>query len=534
MLEFSGWCKQQVKSQKSKVKSFRIQKNYPVLSSPHSRLTLAACSLFFLTCLMALTASPTALANNLSVSNVTIASRSASADTATVQFDISWSNSWRNQSNWDAAWVFMKFSTDAGVTWAHATLKTAGTDPSGFSNGSGTSVTTVVPSDKLGGFVYRSAVGSGSLSTTGVRFVWDYAADGVADTASAIVRMFGVEMVYIPTESFYLGDGNATTEAAFALHVADNTAFQVTTASVASVTVDANANDDIDTSSISVDGDGGITGNASYPTGYIAFYVMKYEVTEGQWIGFFNTLTDTQKATRDITAASGKNADTVVTRNTIAWSSGDATTTNTDRACSFLSWMDGAAFADWSALRPFTELEYEKILRGPLTANVGEYAWGNAATITSLASISGSEDGTEVSGTSGANANYNSGIAGPVRAGIFATSSTTRTTAGAGYYGTMEFSGNLFERVVSVGNSTGRGFTGTNGNGALSANGHATNSDWPGHSAGEVSGATGSGTRGGGYSSAAAILKISDRTTSATTDTTRTATFGFRAARTAP
>jgi hypothetical protein len=100
---------------------------------------------------------------------------------------------------------------------------------------------------------------------------------------------------------------------------------------------------------------------------------MKYEITEGLWIAFFNTLTGTQKSTRDITAASGKNSDAVTNRNTIAWSSGDATTTNEDRACSYLSWMDGAAFADWAALRPFTELEFEKIQRGPGGFNA-EYA----------------------------------------------------------------------------------------------------------------------------------------------------------------
>ncbi len=536
MLEFSGW-RERVTMNKSHVTSHMSQdKEFftRIYSSPRLLPLSKSCLLSLVACVFfCLVSCHSAFANNLSVSSVTIASRSASADTATIQFDISWSNSWRNQSSWDAAWVFMKFSTDAGVTWAHATLKTAGTDPAGFSNGSGTSVTTVVPSDKLGGFIYRSAIGSGALSTTGVKFVWDYATDGVSDTASVIVRMFGVEMVYVPTESFYLGDGNGTSEATYAFHVTDNTAFQVTTSAVASVTVDTNANDDIDTSSISIDGDGGITGNASYPTGYTAFYVMKYEVTEGQWVAFFNTLTGTQKTTRDITAASGKNSDAVTNRNTIAWSSGDATTTNEDRACSYLSWMDGAAFADWAALRPFTELEFEKIQRGPLAVFNAEYAWGNA-TITSLASISGTENGTEVSGTSSANASYSSGIAGPVRAGIFATSSTSRTTAGAGHYGNMEFSGNLWERTVTVGNSTGRSFTGTHGNGALSSNGNATNSDWPGYSAGEVTGATGSNYRGGAWNASAAILKISDRTTGATTNTTRDAAYGFRAARTAP
>jgi hypothetical protein len=259
MLEFSGW-RERVTMNKSHVTSHMSQdKEFftRIYSAPRLLPLSKSCILSLVAYVFfCLVSCHSAFANNLSVSSVTIASRSASADTATIQFDISWSNSWRNQSSWDAAWVFMKFSTDAGVTWAHATLKTAGTDPTGFSNGSGTSVTTVVPSDKLGGFIYRSAIGSGALSTTGVKFVWDYATDGVSDTASVIVRMFGVEMVYVPTESFYLGDGNGTSEATYAFHVTDNTAFQVTTSAVASVTVDTNANDDIDTSSISIDGMG--------------------------------------------------------------------------------------------------------------------------------------------------------------------------------------------------------------------------------------------------------------------------------------
>ncbi len=482
-----------------------------------------------------------ASANNLSVSNVTIASRSASADTVTVQFDISWANSWRNQTNYDAAWVFIKYTTDGGTTWAHATLKTSGTNPSGFSIGSGTAIDIVVPTDKKGAFIQRSAVGSGSLSTTSVKFVWDYSTDGVSDTASVTLKVFGVEMVYIPTANFYLGDGDGTTESSNAIHVTNNTTVLISTAAQSNVTVDSNASDDIDTSPISVDGDGGITGNASFPTGYSAFYLMKYEVTEGQWVDFFNTLTNTQKTTRDITSNTngGKNSDSASSRNTIAWTSGDATTTRTDRAMSYLSWMDGCAFTDWAALRPITEFEFEKAARGPATVVAAEYAWGNT-TITAAATISGTEDGTETITTSSANAAYNNttfsggdASSGPVRAGIFATSSSTRTQSGAGYYGNMELSGNVNDRCVNIGDSTGRTFTGTHGDGALSSNGNATNSDWPGYSSGEVTGAGGSNFRGGAWNSSASVLSTSDRSNTATTST-RSNTRGFRAARTAP
>ena len=497
-----------------------------------------------------LLSSTTVFANNLSISNVSISARDASANTATVSFDISWSNSWRNQENYDAAWVFLKFQIGSG-NWTHATLKTSGTTPTGFSTGSGTGIEIVVPTDKKGAFVQRSAVGSGSLSTTSVKFVWDYSTDGVADTDSITLKVFGIEMVFIPTGSFYLGDGDGSTEATYAFHVTDNTAFQVTTSSTANVTVDSSSDDDIDTSPIAIDGDGGITGNTSFPTGYTAFYLMKHEVTEGQWVDFFNTLTSAQQTTRDITGndatQGGKDTDSTAYRNTVAWTSGDATTTRENRAMGYLSWQDLCAYADWAALRPMTELEFEKAARGTQAVVNGEYVWGNT-TITAGDTISGSEDGTETITTASANISFNitgysggDASTGPLRVGIFATSSSTRTASGAGYYGNTELAGNVHEVVVTVGRSEGRSFTGTQGDGALttttSYEGNATNSDWPGIDATPargVTGATGSGARGSSWGTGTSRARTSDRQIAAETTLTRGSGLGGRCARTAP
>ena len=71
---------------------------------------------------------------------------------------------------------------------------------------------------------------------------------------------------------------------------------------------------------------------------------------------------------------------------------------------------------------------------------------------------------------------------GPVRVGIFATSSSSREQAGATYWGITEMSGNLMEApVMTVGRSDSRGFTGTHGDGELDASGDKTNSDWAGY-----------------------------------------------------
>lgn len=498
--------------------------------------------------LAAVSISIPAYPNDLTIEMPLLGSRDADDETMTVSFDMSWDNSWRNSRNYDAVWIFVKFSTDGGDTWEHATMSSAGENPSGFSGGYGTDVDLVVPSDKKGFFVRRAASGAGTVGINGMEFVWAWGEDGVGATDDITLKVFGVEMVYVPKGSFYAGDGDGVTESRYAIHAqgADNTKASIT-ASDTDITCDNNANDDMDTSSVTVNGLNGIDGNTSYPNGYRAFYVMKYEVTEGEWVGFFNMLSSAEKLNRDLTSLNGKNSDAVVDRNTVSWSSGSALTTRADRACSYLSWADICAYADWAALRPMSELEYEKAARGKNIApsDAGEYAWGDTG-VTAATAINGVEDGTETISTQDANACYNDntfaggdGGTGPLRAGIFATSESTRHQAGAGYYGCMELSGNLWERCVSVGNAAGRVFQGTHGDGALTAiegyEGNATNSDWPGYSEGQgVISSAGSGFKGGSWlETTVGRMAISDRDRASMTSSARISDGGGRCARTA-
>jgi len=447
-------------------------------------------------------------ANNIAVSNVTITGQSTSASTCKVQFNISWDNSWRNAINYDAAWVFVKYSTDSGTTWSHATLKTAGTNPSGFSQGSGTGLDVVVPTDKKGAFLQRISNGSGSVSTTSIQFVWDWGTDGLSTSSTACVKVFAVEMVYIPQGAFYAGSGGTGT--------GEFTSTQITTA-------DASASGGYPT--------GQTAANASWPNGYNAFYIMKHELSQGAWVDFFNTLTVTQKSTRDITSATGKNSDGTVYRNTVSWTSGDASAgANQYVACNYLSWQDVVAFADWAGLRPMTELEYEKASRGTVSAIANEYAWGST-TITQVTGITNGGASNETASNSGnglcAYGNHAS-VQGPMRSGFAATASTTRAQAGASYYGLMEMSGNLWERPVTIGNATGRAFTGSSGDGALDATGDANVTNWP------STDAVGSGFRGGAWYVDATYARVSDRYYAAITFTDRNNAYGARCARTSP
>lgn len=487
-----------------------------------SRLLLSSiCFIFFIFCPLFLI--DKAEANNLAVSTVSIESVSLGQVTATVQFNLSWDNSWKTTANYDAAWVFIKYSTNAGVSWSHATLKSSGVNPAGFSSGSGTALDIVVPADKKGAFLRRSANGSGSVSTSSIQFVWDYGADGVISTSTVRVKAFAIEMVYIPTSGFYAGSGGSETSAFYTYPTTTN-AYLISSESAINVGA---TNGYLYYPSSTYGGDQAGPIPAAFPKGYAAFYMMKYEISQGEYVDFLNTITSTQAATRWTTQ-------TTYRQMTLTGTHPNYSASRPDRACNWLSWADLAAYADWAALRPFTELEFEKAARGVSVPTPDEYAWGNT-TITAAAVISGAENGTETITTIGANCNYGSttftgGDAGqgPLRCGIFATGSSTRVTSGAGYYGVMELSGNLWERPVSAGNATGRAFTGLHGDGALDSTGNANVTAWPGTDA------VGAGYRGGTWDGVATYARASDRYHAATADASRGDNKGGRAVRTSP
>lgn len=484
-------------------------------------------------------ASSAAWANNLQISNLNVSSVDTSSNTMTFSCNVSQGNSWRTTVNNDAVWVFMKYSTDGGITWNHASMAGVGNNPSGFS--APANFETVVPADQKGFFLQRTDFGQGTISANGVQFVWNYGQDGISSTvaqaANTIHKIFGVEMVYIPQGAFYAGDGNSSSPFHFQQGSADTSPWYVQSENAITTTNSASGGyyyQGTGATGENASGDVFLL-SASFPKGYEAFYLMKYELTEGQWVSFFNTLSNAAKAHRDITSANlgGKNSTAAVNRNTIFWDASNpaskATTARPGRPLSFVGWPDVAAYAAWAGLRPITELEYEKAARGKDIAPVAdELAWGTTSyTSAGAAEISpaaSDEEGAEVVSNSAANLSRNSlgyssgdgrvggaasGQSGPLRAGIFAATAANRISAGAGYYGNMELSGNLAEPVVTTGRSQGRQFLGTHGSGQLSNlagyEGNATNADWPGvdnvNASRGITGTTGIGYRGGDFAS---------------------------------
>ncbi|QNR25015.1 SUMF1/EgtB/PvdO family nonheme iron enzyme [Croceimicrobium hydrocarbonivorans] len=488
------------------------------------------------------------LANNLSISAVRIASKDPVNDYAMVEFDISWENSWRlssSPSNWDAAWIFIKYRVNRG-DWAHASLNTSGGNhsiPSGASMD--------LPADGKGIFLYRNANGTGTFTVNNVQLRWEYGTDGLGDSDTIDIKVFGIEMVYVSSGSYYLSAGGSGVSNEFFSGGIAGSSFQVNIE--AAITV-SNTSGNLYYAADNANG-GDRLGPipAAFPKGYQAFYCMKYELTQEQWIDFFNTLTSTQKPARDITAGTyevtGKASDALLKGNNINWpGTGDAYLnggTYAAVACGFLSWMDVCAYADWAALRPMTDLEYEKACRGPNSATIYEYAWGTNLAATSVYGVINQGNSGEAinlnfaTGSTTGNVAYRSTTNGsfPFRVGIFAThpSSNGRVNAGASYWGIMELSGSMWERIVSMGNSTGRAFTGLHGDGVLSTAGHANVSYWPGLASGEVTTAVGAGFRGGAFNAAAlSLLCVADRNYAALVNDRRGADYGFRVVRTAP
>jgi hypothetical protein len=435
-----------------------------------------------------------------------------------VQFDIGWSNSWRSAVNWDAAWVFVKFQAPGSNNWQHATLSTNNADHMAGAGG-----TIDATADGAGVFIYRTDTATGGVNFSRMRVKWNYGASGYAfaNGDPVNVSVHAIEMVYIPTNAFYLGSGGTEVSHFYQYTDGVQTTTPYLVSSETAITVGQSAGN-LWYDSSTYGGDRGNPIPAAFPKGYAAFYCMKYEISQGQYVDFLNKLTGGQCSNRYSSSSTGN-------RYTISGSYTNYTCTAPDRACNWLSWADGCAYAAWAGLRPMTELEYEKACRGPAVPVSNEYAWGSTA-ITQLTAEAGvPNSGSEtVSTLAGANCNYGNGaLQGPTRVGIFATASSSRQSAGAGYYGVMELSGDLWERCVTVGSSNGRLFTGSNGSGVLNASGNATNTDW-------YTDATGAGFRGGSWYHGATVARVPDRNYAAGVDTARHTDYGWRGGRPAP
>ncbi|KPK49223.1 MAG: hypothetical protein AMK72_05075 [Planctomycetes bacterium SM23_25] len=447
--------------------------------------------------------------------------------------------------NWDVAWVFVKFRKPGDDGFSHATLSTNEADhraPGGAVLDVGLSDD---GKRGLGVFIYRNAPGHGPNSWRNVRLRWLHppslgsstttgAADGVpelgkvfvksalsgtrdetkadldvkrlsgagGDTSDLIpnrtgpapkdaveVRVFALHMVYVPQCAFWLGDGS--TDHVNGQFSAGDTVEPFRMRSEDTLTIGGTSRENLgnrdglgirrpeDFSSAVTQ-----TLSARFPKGFGAFYCMKHELTQGQYVAFLNTLPARRQDEFSLAGIPLKRCG--ISRNAAKF--------ETDKPflpCAHIGWTDAAAYAAWAGLRPMTELEFEKASRGPLKPAPNEFAWGTTGVVGGInkptaryqpvdryvLKNAGRTDETVVwRGKCGPDATHGNAIwdgsarpiGGPVRAGIFATPNSGRVAAGASYWGIAELSGSLAESVVTIGCDAGRRFSGTHGDGTLS------------------------------------------------------------------
>lgn len=301
-------------------------------------------------------------------------------------------------------------------------------------------------------------------------------------------------------------------------------------------------------------GQNGFSNNINFPTGYNSFYCMKYEVTQAQYVEFLNTLDLVQQGYRTETPPeSGDPGDGALNFNNDYLNGidikqtggafpaiygcnlsddGDFDNPENDgapKACNYLAWDDLAAWLDWAALRPITELEFEKLSR-PITKSQMSvaYPWGvNRDPIEFSGSVSneGSVSEQLTNKEEAFNCNWGNGYYGPLRVGFFARDSGTkrnREYAGASLTGVMDLAGNLWEMVVTIETEDGRGFTGNHGDGSTQ-----TSPPW------SLTSESGIGCRGGSWESTDnQDIRVSNRSHVANGPIGRQPQYGGRGART--
>lgn len=451
-------------------------------------------------------------ANNLLIENVELVDQDETADTIKVQFDISWDNAWADTTNLDGVWIVLRL-VDATNSNMAGTLRTAGLNPDGEvgTKQSGSEIgqiDIVVPDDRKGAFIVPGVFDTGTVDFHDVYVTWHYGEDGFSDTvvddSTFDVNVVGVEVVYIHEGAFTAGNDGTGTTASFKQNWSgtdNNTAPTVSSEDMISFRGSSAGTQYwyYQTGSNTNESAAGATFDLpkAFPKGYQGFFMMKTEISYGLYnTTFYDNLTTNQRASRN--AGTG------------------GTGTQDPIAVIDIEWEDLCAFCDWMALRPMTELEFEKAARGPTAEVAGEFAWGSSSATVCLA-VTNQGATNEACSTGSAQVHIATGspaMSYPLRPGIFATgSTTTRATSGAGYWGNLDLSGNVAEMVVSVGNANGRLFAGTHGDGTLttlaSYEGNATNSDWPGwdisnptRGLDNANTAQGAGMRGGAFQDA--------------------------------
>ena len=482
-----------------------------------------------------------------------------------ITFGLSWDHSWRtvDPNNWDAAWVFIKYRVGSGP-WDHMFLDHTFVPTVGNNNGvpmqheyGASFVPDFGGNRAVGVFLHRAEHGRGNIVWEDVRLRWNRATPGIYHGSNVLatdeitVRVFAIEMVYVPQGPFFVGSGNNTAAVGefvradrpsgvaepFLITSEDAIPIRIRSGLAGFVDIDGVLNNHAGTprpgglsvasnvftsnpstaapaaNSIGLIGEGEDGIPAAFPKGFRAFYIMKYEITQGAYVDFLNTLTVQQQIarTRNTTEASAathramlqsnasdRNFIKIVRQGIIEFGV-DMNNNNIFNeeadghgVANAMNAFDLMAFLDFSGLRPMTELEFEKAARGPRDPIPNEFAWGSTFWRSQTAQTGPAlpapgqhnawfiDGGLPTERPIVANVNHMAASQWAVgRNGMFANDSSGRVVSGASYWGVMELSSNLWELTINVINVESRGFTGQHGDGRLSLGGMHNVTGWP-------------------------------------------------------
>ena len=392
-------------------------------------------------------------------------------------FNVKWDHAWSNDRNHDAVWLFFKFNTGA---WASTPAKvmTEKHTVVAVHQGPKDGLKFEVPEDQMGVFLYPNKKYRGNIEVTVKVYLERESYSNKVKAWEGGFQAYGIETVYIPEGGFWIGDPGASAHARGAVYQsdADGKADGPYYIGKEDMTVEVGP----EKGKLYYEAPSGYEGDQkgvlpdSFPKGVQSFYIMKYEVSQGEYATFLNSLNAAQCQERVILGTK----DYVKHGGTISFVDGIYVAAAPRAACNYMSWDDAMAYADWSGLRPMTELEFAKAARGTDKPVENQYPWGydDKAMVQRR-----SNDQLELVMLNGWDESK--------------LSDANRAYFGASHYWVMDLSGSMWERVISIGHEKGRAFKGSHGDGKVDNYGAATNADWP---AG-IAEPGGYGFRGGGF-----------------------------------
>jgi formylglycine-generating enzyme required for sulfatase activity len=434
-------------------------------------------------------------------------------------FTVEWSNAWHTDKNHDAAWVFLKALGDSD--YEHISILPGSVEMLWKEDEQMPDAAIEVSEDSRGLFVYASEKYRGDLKYR-VQVKIDTAKVDMDDLIPKTPGAYGIEMVQIPKSGFTLGDPDTTALSQYAFYRSGKNGsydglYEIKSERQA-INVGTNPGDlyyRSDNATYRGDQKGPIP--AEFPKGVESFYIMKYEVSQGDYVKFLNSLGSHDASIH----YPGGMPEYRQQGGSIKLEDGKFVADRPDQRMLFWHWDDMMAYTDWTALRPYTEFEFTKAARGPSDPIPGEYAW-NTNRLTQMSRRIDSRD---------QRMKMNRDIS------LSEMTDQNREIFGASYYWVFDLSGSMWEKVITVGDSVGRAFTGQHGDGIIDGNGFANVEEWP---EGYADSEGGYGYRGGGYYGENWISRtnpyppIAYRPFASWSAGTRNEAYGYRAARTAP